>query len=34
MESDVITLQDIFMAKPPDEETAAGEHTQYGCSPL
>jgi pilus assembly protein CpaF len=25
MESDVITLQDIFMAKPPDEETAAAQ---------
>ena len=23
MESDVITLQDLFLAKPPDEETAA-----------
>ena len=26
MESDVVTLQDIFMAKPPDEETAQGTH--------
>jgi pilus assembly protein CpaF len=25
MESDVITLQDIFVAKPPDEEAAAGQ---------
>ena len=25
MESDVITLQDIFIAKPPDEETAAAQ---------
>ena len=24
MESDVITLQDIFLAKPPDEDTAGG----------
>ena len=27
MESDVITLQDIFHAKPPDEESAAAGHT-------
>jgi pilus assembly protein CpaF len=27
MESDVITLQDIFHAKPPDEESAATGHT-------
>ena len=26
MESDVVTLQDIFSAKPPDEETAQGTH--------
>jgi len=26
MESDVVTLQDIFAAKPPDEETAQGQH--------
>jgi pilus assembly protein CpaF len=26
MESDVVTLQDIFAAKPPDEETAQGMH--------
>jgi len=26
MESDVVTLQDIFMAKPPDEQTAQGTH--------
>jgi pilus assembly protein CpaF len=26
MESDVVTLQDIFVAKPPDEETAQGQH--------
>ena len=24
MESDVITLQDVFHAKPPDEQTASG----------
>jgi pilus assembly protein CpaF len=26
MESDVVTLQDIFSARPPDEETAQGMH--------
>jgi pilus assembly protein CpaF len=26
MESDVVTLQDIFAARPPDEETAQGMH--------
>ena len=26
MESDVVTLQDIFMARPPDEETAQATH--------
>ena len=26
MESDVVTLQDIFAAKPPDEETAQAQH--------
>jgi pilus assembly protein CpaF len=26
MESDVVTLQDIFVAKPPDEETAQATH--------
>jgi pilus assembly protein CpaF len=26
MESDVVTLQDIFVAKPPDEETAQAQH--------
>ena len=31
MESDVITLQDIFVAKPPDEEAAARRGT-CGCS--
>jgi hypothetical protein len=39
MESDVITLQDIFHAKPPDEETAAATHalrllTPLGCTGL
>jgi pilus assembly protein CpaF len=26
MESDVVTLQDVFVAKPPDEETAQATH--------
>jgi pilus assembly protein CpaF len=33
MESEVITLQDIFAAKPPDEETAASGATRL-LSPL
>jgi pilus assembly protein CpaF len=33
MESDVITLQDIFVARPPDEETAANRSTRL-LSPL
>jgi pilus assembly protein CpaF len=33
MESDVITLQDIFLARPPDEETAAAQVTRL-LSPL
>jgi pilus assembly protein CpaF len=33
MESDVITLQDIFIAKPPDEESAAAQLTRL-LSPL
>jgi pilus assembly protein CpaF len=33
MESDVITLQDIFLARPPDEETAASQVTRL-LSPL
>jgi pilus assembly protein CpaF len=33
MESDVITLQDIFLARPPDEETAAQQVTRL-LSPL
>ena len=38
MESEVITLQDIFLAKPPDEDTAFGGATrllsQLGCTGL
>ncbi len=34
MESDVITLQDVFVAKPPDEETAAATHGFRLMSPL
>src|SRR5678816_268493 len=34
MESDVITLQDIFLAKPPDEETAFGGGGTRLLSPL
>ena len=34
MESEVITLQDIFHAKPPDEESAAAGHTVRLLSPL
>src|SRR6187200_1960043 len=38
MESDVITLQDIFLAKPPDEDTAFGGGTRLlsplGCTGL
>jgi pilus assembly protein CpaF len=33
MESDVITLQDIFLARPPDEETASSQITRL-LSPL
>jgi pilus assembly protein CpaF len=33
MESDVITLQDIFVAKPPDEEAAASGPSRL-LSPL
>jgi pilus assembly protein CpaF len=33
MESDVITLQDIFLARPPDEETTAAQITRL-LSPL
>jgi pilus assembly protein CpaF len=34
MESDVITLQDIFVAKPPDEETSSMSRSSRLLSPL
>ena len=34
MESDVITLQDIFIARPPDEEAMAAGHTSRLLLPL
>jgi pilus assembly protein CpaF len=34
MESDVITLQDIFIAKPPDEESVAGAGATRLLTPL
>jgi hypothetical protein len=34
MESDVITLQDIFVAKPPDEESAAESRATRFLGPL
>src|SRR6186997_711897 len=34
MESDVITLQDIFIARPPDEEATAAGHTSRLLLPL
>jgi pilus assembly protein CpaF len=34
MESDVVTLQDIFLAKPPDEEVAAATHALRLLTPL
>jgi pilus assembly protein CpaF len=34
MESDVVTLQDIFIARPPDEETAQGTHAMRLLSSL
>jgi pilus assembly protein CpaF len=34
MESDVITLQDIFLAKPPDEDSATGSTAVRLLSPL
>ncbi len=34
MESDVITLQDLFVAKPPDEETAAAARGSRLLTPL
>jgi pilus assembly protein CpaF len=34
MESDVITMQDLFVAKPPDEESAAAGHATKLLLPL
>jgi pilus assembly protein CpaF len=34
MESDVITLQDVFIARPPDEESAAAGHATKLLLPL
>jgi pilus assembly protein CpaF len=34
MESDVITLQDVFIAKPPDEDALVGAQTTRGLGPL
>jgi pilus assembly protein CpaF len=34
MESDVITLQDLFLAKPPDEESAAAGRASRLLAPL
>jgi pilus assembly protein CpaF len=34
MESDVVTMQDIFVAKPPDEETAQAMHALRLLNPL
>jgi pilus assembly protein CpaF len=34
MESDVVTLQDIFVARPPEEDAAGGEQGQRLLSPL
>jgi pilus assembly protein CpaF len=34
MESDVITLQDVFIAKPPDEESAAANRSSRLLTPL
>jgi pilus assembly protein CpaF len=34
MESDVITLQDLFLAKPPDEDTAAAHRASRLLTPL
>src|SRR5207247_1535739 len=34
MESDVITLQDIFVAKPPDEETSSMSRSSRLLTPL
>jgi pilus assembly protein CpaF len=34
MESDVVTLQDVFVARPPDEESVAGGHAARLLMPL
>ena len=34
MESDIITLQDIFLAKPPDEDSSQGPSTRGLLAPL
>ena len=34
MESDVITLQDVFLARPPDEDSAAETHATKLLLPL
>jgi len=34
MESDIITLQDIFLAKPPDEDSSHGPGTRGLLAPL
>jgi pilus assembly protein CpaF len=34
MESDVITMQDLFVARPPDEESAAQSHATKLLLPL
>jgi pilus assembly protein CpaF len=34
MESDVITMQDLFVAKPPDEESAAASHATKLLLPI
>jgi pilus assembly protein CpaF len=34
MESDVITLQDLFLAKPPDEDAVAAARTSRLLQPL
>ena len=34
MESDVVTLQDVFLAKPPEEDSPAAGRTLALLSPL
>lgn len=34
MESDVVTLQDIFLARPPDDESHSGGRSARLLSPL